>query len=193
MGLSLTPQQVKRLLCYLDILEKWNKAYNLTAVRDKNQMLFTHILDSLSISTFIKGKRILDAGTGAGLPGVPLAIIYPNRNFTLLDSNGKKIRFLFHVKKQLELNNLNEVQSRLETYIPKAPYDSVTSRALSNLSDIAQKTEHLLVKGGRIYAMKGRFPQEELSILTKHYKVVSSHKLLVPGIKSERHLIEIEP
>ena len=169
LGLKSTALQISQLLTYLEILHKWNGAYNLTSVRDKNQMVVTHILDSLSIAPFIEGKSLLDAGTGAGLPGIPLAILYPDRHFTLLDSNGKKIRFIFQVKNQL-----------------------IISRALSSLSDMTQKTKHLLKKEGKFYAMKGCLPRQELSMLTKHYKVIGSHKLLVPGIKSDRHLIEIE-
>ena len=192
LSLKISAPQVSQLLFYLEILHKWNNAYNLTSVRDRDQMVVTHILDSLSIAPLIEGKSLLDAGTGAGLPGIPLAILYPDRHFTLLDSNGKKIRFIFQVKNQLSLKNLTEVQCRLEDYKPKVLFDAITSRALSSLSDMAQKTKHLLKKEGKIYAMKGCLPQQELSMLSKHYKVIGSHKLLVPGIKSDRHLIEIE-
>ena len=192
LGLKITPLQISQLLSYIETLDKWNSAYNLTSVRDKNKMMAVHILDSLSIAPFIRGKFFLDAGTGAGLPGIPLAILYPDRHFTLLDSNGKKIRFIFQVKNQLGLKNLTEIQCRLEDYKPKALFDAITSRALCSLSDMLKKTKHLLKDGGKFYAMKGHLPQQELSILTKHYKVISSHKLLVPGIEINRHLIEIE-
>ena len=192
LGLKISAPQVSQLLFYLEILHKWNNAYNLTSVRDRDQMVVTHILDSLSIAPLIEGKSLLDAGTGAGLPGIPLAILYPDRHFTLLDSNGKKIRFIFQVKNQLSLKNLTEIQCRLEDYKPKVLFDAIISRALSSLSDMTQKTKHLLKKEGKFYAMKGCLPRQELSMLTKHYKVIGSHKLLVPGIKSDRHLIEIE-
>ena len=192
LGLSITSQQTQQLLGYLGILEKWNKAYNLTAVLDPTQMLTTHLIDSLSIVSLIKGERILDVGTGAGLPGVPLAILYPNRHFTLLDSNGKKIRFLFQVKSHLGLTNITEVQHRAENYLPKELFDSIITRAFSSLADMTKKTTHLLVEGGRFYAMKGQHPDQELSMLSKHYKVIASHELLVPGMDSKRHLVEIE-
>jgi len=191
LGLKITAPQVSQLLFYIEILDKWNGAYNLTSVRSKDRMVTIHILDSLSIAPFVEGKSLLDAGTGAGLPGIPLAILYPDRHFTLLDSNGKKIRFIFQVKKKLSLKNLTEVQCRLEDYKPKVLFDAITSRALSSLRDMTQKTKHLLKKEGRFYAMKGYLPRQELSMLTKHYKVINSHKLLVPGIESDRHLIEI--
>jgi len=192
LNLSVDAHQTRLLLEYLQILLKWNSAYNLTAVRDPKAMMTSHILDSLSIAPYIQGQRVLDVGTGAGLPGIPLAIFYPDRQFTLLDSNGKKIRFIFQVKNQLGLNNLTEVQNRAERYQPKILFDAVTSRAFSSLSDMTKTTNHLLSDGGRFYAMKGTLPTQELSMLTKHYKVVGSHELFVPGIKNDRHLIEIE-
>lgn len=192
LNLSVDAHQTRLLLEYLQILLKWNSAYNLTAVRDPKAMMTSHILDSLSIAPYIQGQRVLDVGTGAGLPGIPLAIFYPDRQFTLLDSNGKKIRFIFQVKNQLGLNNLTEIQNRAERYQPKILFDAVTSRAFSSLSDMTKTTNHLLSDGGRFYAMKGTLPTQELSMLTKHYKVVGSHELFVPGIKNDRHLIEIE-
>jgi len=192
LNLSVDAHQTRLLLEYLQILLKWNSAYNLTAVRDPKAMMTSHILDSLSIAPYIQGQRVLDVGTGAGLPGIPLAIFYPDRQFTLLDSNGKKIRFIFQVKNQLGLNNLTEIQNRAERYQPKILFDAITSRAFSSLSDMTKTTNHLLSDGGRFYAMKGTLPTQELSMLTKHYKVVGSHELFVPGIKNDRHLIEIE-
>ena len=190
--LPVTNQQISLFLDYLEILKKWNEAYNLTAVRNLEDMVAMHLLDSLSIAPFIKGKNILDAGTGAGLPGIPLAILYPERRFTLLDSNGKKIRFLFQTKNQLGLENVNEVQARAEKYQTEAPFSAITSRAFSGLVEMIEKTKHLLGKEGRFYAMKGQFQDQELSMLPKHYKVIAVHHLVVPGVNSKRHLIEIE-
>lgn len=187
-----TNQQINLFLDYLEILKKWNEAYNLTAIRNPEDMVAMHLLDSLSIAPFIKGKNILDVGTGAGLPGIPLAILYPERRFTLLDSNGKKIRFLFQTKNQLGLENVNEVQARAEKYQTEAPFSAITSRAFSGLVEMIEKTKHLLGKEGRFYAMKGQFPDQELSMLPKHYKVVASHRLVVPGVNNKRHLVEIE-
>lgn len=190
--MPVTSQQITLFLDYLEILKKWNETYNLTAIRNAEDMVAMHLLDSLSIAPFIKGKNILDVGTGAGLPGIPLAILYPERRFTLLDSTGKKIRFLFQAKNQLGLENVNEIQGRVEKYQTTAPFSAITSRAFSDLGDMIEKTKHLLDKGGRFYAMKGQLPDQELSMLPKHYKVIASHQLVVPGVSSKRHLIEIE-
>ena len=189
---TLTDIQVKLLLDYLRLLYKWNGAYNLTAIRDLEKMLHLHLLDSLSIIPFVKGVNVLDVGTGPGLPGIPLAIIYPERNFTLMDSNGKKTRFLFQVKNELGLDNVTEIQSRVEDYQPTKQFDAITSRAFTSLSDMVEKTAHLLEGNGRFYAMKGQYPDEELRVLPKHYNVVASHQLQVSGVDGKRHLIEIE-
>lgn len=191
-SLTLTDIQVKQLLDYLQLLQKWNGAYNLTAIREPEKMLHLHLLDSLSIIPFVKGGNVLDVGTGPGLPGIPLAIVYPERNFTLMDSNGKKTRFLFQVKNELGLGNVKEVQSRVEAYQPTTQYDAITSRAFTSLLDMVEKTAHLLEDNGRFYAMKGQYPDEELRVLPKHYNVVASHQLRVPGVDGKRHLIEIK-
>ncbi len=193
LSLVLTDQQIELLLEYLNLLLKWNRAYNLTAIRDPQEMLGLHLLDSLSIASFVQGERIIDVGTGPGLPGIPLAICFPERSVTLLDSNGKKTRFLFHVKTSLGLDNVQEVQSRVEAYQPQQPFDAVTSRAFSSLLDMVDKCSHLLAPKGRFYAMKGQYPEQELSDLPKHYNVVASHQLKVPGVEGQRHLVEIAP
>lgn len=190
-SINLTDEQITLLLNYLQLLHKWNKAYNLTAIRGPEQMLPLHLLDSLSIIPFVQGEDILDVGTGPGLPGIPLAIFYPERKFTLMDSNGKKTRFLFQVKNELGLNNVAEIQSRVEAYQPEQSFDAITSRAFTSLSDMVEKTSHLLKKNGRFYAMKGQYPHQELRELPKHYNVVASHPLQVPSVNGERHLIEI--
>lgn len=191
LSLTLTDRQVGLLLDYLELLLKWNSAYNLTAIREPEQMLCLHLLDSLSIAPLISGQHILDVGTGPGLPGIPLAIYYPQRQFTLMDSNGKKTRFLFQVRNQLGLSNVKEVQSRVEAFQTNTRFDAITSRAFTSLVDMVEKTGHLLSDNGRFFAMKGQYPEEELSVLPKHYNVVASHQLRVPGVNGERHLIEI--
>lgn len=191
LSLTLTDRQVGLLLDYLELLLKWNSAYNLTAIREPEQMLCLHLLDSLSIAPLISGQHILDVGTGPGLPGIPLAIYYPQRQFTLMDSNGKKTRFLFQVRNQLGLSNVKEVQSRVEAFQTNTRFDAITSRAFTSLVDMVEKTGHLLSDNGRFFAMKGQYPEEELSVLPKHYNVVASHRLRVPGVNGERHLIEI--
>lgn len=193
LSLMLSDRQVSQLLDYLGLLEKWNGAYNLTSIREPEQMLRLHLLDSLCIAPLVKGERIIDVGTGAGLPGIPLAIIYPERQFTLLDSNGKKTRFLFQVRTELGLDNVTENQSRVEAYQPTRLFDGVTSRAFTSLKDMVEKCAHLIGGNGRFYAMKGQYPVKELSALPKHYNVVASHQLQVPGVDCERHLIEIVP
>lgn len=190
-SLTLSDHQIDQMLGYLELLQKWNGAYNLTSIREPEKMLRLHLLDSLSIAPLVEGKRIIDIGTGPGLPGIPLAILYPDRQFTLMDSNGKKTRFLFQVRTQLGLKNVQEVQSRVESYTPAELFDGVTSRAFTSLADMVDKCSHLLTETGRFYAMKGQYPTEELSALPKHYNVIASHQLRVPGVDSERHLIEI--
>lgn len=193
LGLPLEDRQIHALFAYLALLQQWNHAYNLTAIRDPEMMVTHHLLDSLSIARRVKGMRIIDVGTGPGLPGIPLAICFPERQFTLLDSNGKKTRFLFQVKTTLGLDNVQQRQSRAETYRPEQPFDAVISRAFTSLAGMTESCAHLLSKHGRFYAMKGQYPEQELSELPKHYNVVGSHRLVVPGIEGHRHLIEIAP
>lgn len=189
--LGCSAEQVAQLLTFLRLLAKWNRAYNLTAIRDPQQILRLHILDSLSIAPHLQGKRFIDVGTGPGLPGIPLAILFPQHHFTLLDSNGKKIRFIFQAKHRLNLTNIAELQQRVEVYQPHQPYDGVISRAYTSLRQMVGSCEHLLARQGVFYAMKGQYPAAELSELPKHYKVVASRALRVPGVDGDRHLIEL--
>jgi len=190
--LDCSSKQVDQLLKYLEMLERWNKAFNLTAIRDPIQMVRLHLLDSLAIHPYIQGvERIIDVGTGPGLPGIPLAILNPEINFTLLDSNGKKTRFLFQAINDLALANATEVNQRVETYQAKQQFDIVLSRAFSSLSDMLSQCEHLLLDKGCFLAMKGKKPDSELSQITKVYKVVDLLEVYVPHIDSERHLIKI--
>lgn len=191
LALPLQPEQVDRLLGYLALLVKWNRAYNLTAISDPLEMVSLHLLDSLAIVPWVTGERFIDVGTGPGLPGIPLAIALPDRHFTLLDSNGKRVRFLFQVKTALQLGNVAEVQNRAENYRPAEQYDGVISRAYSAIETMIATTVHLVRPRGRFLAMKGRLPSEELSALPKPYIVTDIHRLQVPGIDGERHLIEI--
>ncbi len=191
LGVECSPYQIQQLLDYVSLLVSWNSAYNLTAVREPAQMIALHLLDSLAILPYITGQNFIDVGTGAGLPGIPLAIMCPDKNFKLLDSNGKKTRFLFHARCQLGLKNLTEIQARVESFIPETPYDTVLSRAFTSVAEMVDKCQHLLSPEGRFLAMKGKFPQSELSLLEKGYMVEVSHQLKVPGVDGERHLIEI--
>src|SRR3990167_2203292 len=164
---------VSSLERYLDLLEKWNKTYNLTAIRDREEMVCRHILDSLAILPWIKGTRIIDVGTGAGLPGIPLSLANPNLQVVLLDSNGKKTRFLQEVKRVLRLNNVLIINSRVEDYKNNFSFDTVVSRAFTNLKNMLEKTEHLLDKDGIWLAMKGIKPEEELTQITNNYQIIN--------------------
>ncbi|MDG1819542.1 MAG: 16S rRNA (guanine(527)-N(7))-methyltransferase RsmG [Porticoccaceae bacterium] len=191
LGIECSADQVELLLDYVGLLVTWNNAYNLTAIRQPERMIALHILDSLAILPYVTGDHLIDVGTGPGLPGIPLAIMCPEKTFKLLDSNGKKTRFLFHARCQLKLQNLTEVQSRVEQFIPEQTYDTVLSRAFTSVAEMVDKCKHLLNEEGRFLAMKGKFPQSELSLLEKDYKVDVSHRLVVPDVEGERHLIEI--
>ena len=191
MEVEYSSEQRDMLLAFLQLLMTWNKAYNLTAIRDPGEMIRLHLLDSLAVLPHISGKRLIDVGTGAGLPGIPLAIMCPERDFTLLDSNGKKTRFLFQARCDLGLSNLKEINSRVENHRPEVPYDAVLSRAFTSVADMVNKCSHLLSPEGLFLAMKGKFPQSELSEVGKDYKVNASHTLQVPGVDGERHLIVI--
>lgn len=194
LALSLTAEQQDKLLAYLDLFARWNAAYNLSAVRDPSEMLERHIIDSLSVVNLCGESPqdcspLIDVGSGGGLPGIPLAIIHPERPISLLDSNGKKSRFQFQVASQLKLANINVVNQRVEAYQPGQAYAGVVSRAFASLQDMVAGSEHLLAPGGRFYAMKGKIPEDELSALPKGIKVEQLHALQVPGCDAERHLI----
>ncbi len=191
-GLQVDEQARAAMLQYLGLLQRWNKAYNLTSIKDPAQMLSYHLLDSLSIGPHLQGQSFIDVGTGAGLPGIPLAVTHPDKNFILLDSNGKKIRFLFQIKTALKLGNVKEIQGRVEEYKPEQRCDGVISRAFASLTDMIEGSEHLLVAGGRFYAMKGRYPDKELSALPKGYKVEQAIELEVPTLDQQRHLVIIK-
>jgi 16S rRNA (guanine527-N7)-methyltransferase len=174
---------------YLLLLKKWNLAYNLTAIRDLESMVNKHILDSLAILPWLQGERIIDVGTGPGLPGIPLALARPETHFVLLDSNGKKTRFLKEVKRQLHLKNIEVVQFRVENYHPTQGFDTVLSRAFSTLAQMIQWTKHLIAEHGIWLAMKGRYPDTELKEIKQKNKVAH---YFVSGIEGERCCIIIE-
>lgn len=188
-GVDLGPAQQSMLLSYLALLERWNRAYNLTAVKNPKDMISRHLLDSLSVAPYINGTRLLDAGTGAGLPGIPLAIAQPGLEVTLLDSSGKKVRFLNHVRRQLGLENIHPVQERLESFSSPAPFDGIVSRAFSDLATFARAARHLAPVSARLLAMKGRHPDSELRELPDWVRVESVEKLTVPGLQEDRHLV----
>lgn len=189
LGIPLTETQGQQLLAYLELLHKWNKAYNLTAVRDPDEMVSRHLLDSLSILRFIEGHNWLDVGSGGGMPGIILAIMRPETSFMLLDSNGKKTRFLTQVKLELGLTNLKVTQGRVEAFQTEDLFDGIVSRAFSSLADFTQMTRHLSHSQTRWLAMKGQYPEEELAALPVDFDVEQSARLVVPGCQGSRHLL----
>ncbi|RVT47600.1 16S rRNA (guanine(527)-N(7))-methyltransferase RsmG [Rheinheimera sediminis] len=191
-SLVLSQHQLEQLVAYVQLLDKWNSAYNLTSVRDPEEMLVKHIMDSLAVSPFVSGERIIDVGTGPGLPGIPLAIALPDKQFYLLDSLGKRIRFLNHVKLQLKLQNFESIQSRVEDHQPETGYDAVLSRAFASMSDMVNWCKHLPAANGQFLAMKGALVQEEIAALPNFVKVVGSHPLQVPTLNAERYLVVLE-
>jgi len=192
-GISLTDHQKNQLVAYVGMLDKWNKAYNLTSVRDPNEMLVRHILDSIIVAPHLKGTRFIDVGTGPGLPGIPLAIVRPESNFTLLDSLGKRIRFLRQVQHELKLDNVTPVQSRVEAFSGEPLFDGVISRAFASLSDMVSWCHHLPAKNGHFYALKGLVQEDEMANLPQGYVVNEIIELHVPQLEGERHLVVIQP
>lgn len=184
--------QVK-LLDYVGLLHKWNRTYNLTAVRKPELMVTRHLLDSLVIYPYLQAGRILDVGTGAGLPGIPLALIRPDDEFYLLDSNSKKTRFVTQAVSELELNNVTVVKSRVEEFQPGQVFNTIMSRAFSTLANMVTGTRHLLDSEGVLLAMKGVYPVAEVDDLPAGFELSASIELKVPGLDAERHLLIIRP
>ena len=181
-----------RLLRYVELLSRWNQTYNLTAIRDPAEMLVKHVLDSLSVLPYVSASPVADVGTGAGLPGIPLAVARPDLKFTLLDSNGKKTRFVTHAVTELMLANVEVVQSRSESFAPKTPFPCVLSRAFASLRDFVLLAGGLAAPGGRLLAMKGARPDEEIAALPAGFRLRAVHLLKVPGLDAERCLVELE-
>lgn len=201
--LTIPANAQSKLLHYLHLIVKWNKRFNLSGITSIQEMVPLHLLDSLAVSPFIEGNKILDIGSGAGLPGIPLAVVNPDKNFVLLDSNGKKTRFLFQVKVALELENVEVVNARVDEYFERCQKDFslITCRAFSSLTSIVKMSEKPLRVGTQLLAMKGVYPHEEIAELeqfneankatTDIYSVKRITELLVPGIESKRHLVLI--
>jgi 16S rRNA (guanine527-N7)-methyltransferase len=188
LNLPHNPEQTEQLLAFIKLIAKWNKAYNLTAVRNNEDMARLHILDSLAILPHIEGKRVIDIGTGAGLPGIPLAIFMPEVEFVLLDSNAKKTRFVQQVILELKLKNVSVLHSRVEDYQPELGFDTVTMRAFASLPDIMKLTAHLLSPNGVLLAMKGQIPEAELAEIQANATLIPIH---VPEVEAERCLVRI--
>lgn len=191
LGVALAGQQQITVTHFISLLIKWNNVYNLTSVRDPLKILDRHIIDSLSVLPYLKGKRFIDIGAGAGLPGIPLAIAQPEYEFVLLDSNRKKTRFMQQVKTELSLANINVVHSRAENYQPDQLFDAVISRAFASLKKMAQWSSHLVHENGVLYAMKGSYPELEISELANSFEIKAVHKIEYPGLDADRYLLEI--
>jgi 16S rRNA (guanine527-N7)-methyltransferase len=191
-GFVLAPAVNERLFAYLILLEKWNKVFNLTAIRDMAEMVPLHILDSLVITPYLSGQRIIDVGTGAGLPGIPLALTQPDKEFFLLDSNGKKTRFLNQVKLELGIKNIEIITARAEDFTAPAPFDSIVSRAFSSIPVMLAMTRHLVAPDGQFVAMKGTYPQDEIAQIPADFRVLDVHKLSIKGLSAERHVVCIK-
>lgn len=191
LGVELSERQGAQLIRLLDELDDWNQRMNLTAIRERGAQITKHLLDSLSVQPFLQGERVLDVGTGAGFPGLPLAIVNPQRSFTLLDSTAKKLKFIEHAAALLELPNVKTVHTRAENFRPPERFDIVVSRAVGPIEQFVKWAGHLSVGGGRLLAMKGRDPAAELARLPSGWKLAAIHRLNVPALDEERHLVEI--
>ncbi|WP_221793232.1 16S rRNA (guanine(527)-N(7))-methyltransferase RsmG [Oceanobacter mangrovi] len=192
LGISLSEQQLAALMEYLQLLIKWNKAYNLTAIRDPREMVALHLLDSLAVDPLLgDARRVIDVGTGPGFPGIVLAIMNPQRQFDLLDSNGKKTRFMFQVKTALKLANVTIINDRVEAYHPSEPFDIIVSRAFASLQDMVSWCRHLVAADGCFLAMKGLYPEDELAALPADIQLLESVRLEVPGVDAQRHVLRL--
>jgi len=189
LGLEVGEKQVTQLIQFTELLRHWNRSYNLTAIQEPLEMVSLHLLDSLAVCPYLKGKDILDLGTGAGLPGIPLAILNPGIGFFLLDSNGKKVRFVRQAIMELGLTNVQTVQTRMESYRPVGKFATISSRATVDLETLWGVARLLLASPGTLLIMKGRWPADAITTLNAHSPLV--HRLEVPFLCAERHLIEI--
>jgi len=190
-GLAPDPARNERLLDYIELLARWNRAYNLTAIDEPRQMLSRHLLDSLSIAPHLEGERLLDVGSGAGLPGVPLALWFPEREFHLLDSNGKKTRFLFQVRTELGLDNVRVHNLRAEQMRDARGFNCILARAVAPLAELLRLCAHLLAPGGALLAMKAELAHGELQAVGPPYNVAACIELAVPGIDRRRQLVRL--
>ncbi|HDL5524354.1 TPA: 16S rRNA (guanine(527)-N(7))-methyltransferase RsmG [Mannheimia haemolytica] len=189
--INLTDQQKEQLVGFVRLLDKWNKAYNLTSVRNPDEMLVKHILDSLVVSRHLQGETFIDVGTGPGLPGIPLAIANPDKQFVLLDSLGKRITFIKNALRELGIKNVTTVQSRVEEYT-ESQFDGVLSRAFASLNDMIDWCYHLPTENGKFYALKGVYDEQEITEIKQPIQLVEVIKLEVPELVGERHLVVLK-
>ncbi len=191
MGIELSEGDAARLQQLLDELERWNRTYNLTAIRDREGMVTHHLLDSLAIHGELHGATVADVGTGAGFPGLPLAVLSPERHFTLIDSAGKKVRFVNHAAHALGLTNVEGVHARVEALHPERPFDTVVTRAFASIPDMLEKVSPLCGPHTSVLAMKGKWPKDELADIPHGWQVERSRDLTVPGLKESRCVIAL--
>lgn len=191
MGQPLDRHLEMQLIRYIELISQWNKVFRLSSIHDLDAMVTRHLLDSLSILPYIKGRTIIDVGTGAGLPGIPLSIAMPDRHFCLLDSNPKKIQFLEKISQQMSLRNVHIAHRSVEEFHVEPLFESVISRSFSTLSDFLSLSQHLIKPGGQILAMKGVYPLTELQDLKSDYKLLAVHPLKIPALSAERHVVEL--
>jgi 16S rRNA (guanine527-N7)-methyltransferase len=192
LGITLTPAQAASLLQLLDDLARWNRTHNLTAIIKRDDMITRHLLDSLSVHAELAGQTVADVGTGAGFPGLPLAVVNPQRQFTLIDSNNKKVRFVAHAVRELGLANVAAVHARAEAMEPDAPFDTVIARAFAPLPEMLEKIAPLAASRTRVLAMKGRRPDEEIASLPAGWRLTRTQSLQVPGLPEARCLLVLE-
>ncbi len=190
-GYDFSDEIQNKFIAYLELLNQWNRVFNLTAIRTGKESVLLHILDSLSIRAYLHGNRIIDVGTGAGLPGIPLAMTCPDKQFVLLDSNNKKTRFLTQVMYDLELKNIDVVHARAEDFHPEKLFNRILSRAFASIKVMLESTQHLLAKNGQFLAMKGVYPEAEILEIPEQFKLRKVHKLQIKGLDAERHLVVV--
>ncbi len=191
LGVALPVAAEQGLIDLVRLIEKWNKVYNLTAVRAPEEMVTRHLLDSLAVLPYVQGPRVLDIGCGAGLPGLPLAIALPGTRFTLLDANAKKTRFVTQAAMELGLANVEVVQARVEKYRPAWKFDTLMARAVASVAELLRATQHLCASNGEFLFMKGAYPAQELADMPGEFKMAEVIKLRVPGLDAERHLVRV--
>jgi 16S rRNA (guanine527-N7)-methyltransferase len=189
LGVALTEHDAARLLRLLAELVRWNQRFNLTAIEGHERMLTHHLLDSLAVHRYLHGRAVADVGTGAGFPGLPLALVNPERRFTPIDAIGKKIRFVSHAVRALGLANVEPLHARVEDLAPERPFDTVIARAFAPLPQLLSAAAALCGPDTRVLAMKGKWPASELAALPAGWRVRESHRLAVPGLEEERHLL----
>jgi 16S rRNA (guanine527-N7)-methyltransferase len=189
--LQVSPQQIAQLVGFVNLIHKWNKTYNLTSVRDPKQMVIKHIMDSIIVAPHLTEQQYIDVGTGPGLPGIPLSIMHPEKSFILLDSLGKRVRFMKQVAYELKLSNIHPVQSRVEDFKSEVPIDAVLSRAFASLKDMLHWCQHLVDSAGTFVALKGQLPQQEIDELPEGFEIKEIIRLAIPDLTGERHLIKI--